>query len=324
MSGSHPKKVLPNSSLHPRNIHQERYPLDELNKTEPELSGFIFENEYGNITLDFSNPKAVKILNKALLKHFYKIEFWDIPAGFLCPPIPGRADYIHYLADLLAQSNGQKIPTCRQVKVLDIGTGANLIYPILGNACYGWEFVGAEIEPKAIKAAQVIIDQNPSLQTAVKIRQQQNSSQIFHGIIQSEDFFDLTLCNPPFHESAEAAAAGSLRKIKNLTGNRKSNPVLNFGGQSSELWCEGGESAFITRMIQESINFRFNCLWFTTLVAKETTLPKIYDQLKKSGVAEFKTISMAQGNKISRLVAWTFLQPKQVQNWQKLRWNRKS
>jgi 23S rRNA (adenine1618-N6)-methyltransferase len=220
--------------------------------------------------------------------------------------------------------NKQKIPIGRQVKVLDIGTGANLIYPILGNACYGWGFVGAEIEPKAISAAQAIVAQNQTLQSTVEIRKQQNSSWIFHGIIHSEEVFDLTLCNPPFHESAEAAATGSLRKIKNLTGSRKPNPVLNFGGQSSELWCEGGESAFITQMIQESIDFKFNCFWFTTLVAKETSLPRIYAQLKKSGVTDFKTISMAQGNKVSRLVAWTFLQPKQVQNWQKLRWNRKS
>ena len=317
------KKPGSKSTLHPRNLHQERYDLEKLSKTEPELMPFVFENQYGNQTLDFANPNAVKILNRALLKHFYKIEFWDIPAGFLCPPIPGRADYMHYLADLLAQNNKQKIPTGRQVKVLDIGTGANLIYPILGNACYGWGFVGAEIEPKAISAAQSIVAQNQTLQSTVEIRKQQNSSWIFHGIIHSEEFFDLTLCNPPFHESAEAAATGSLRKIKNLTGSRKPNPVLNFGGQSSELWCKGGESAFITQMIQESIDFRFNCFWFSTLVAKETSLPRIYAQLKKSGVTEFTTISMAQGNKISRLVAWTFFQPRQVQNWQELRLNGK-
>lgn len=314
MSATHPKKARKSLGLHPRNLHQGRYPIDALMQVEPELKHVCFENQFGNKTIDFANPNSVIILNRALLKYFYKIKFWDIPSGFLCPPIPGRVDYIHYLADLLAQSKGIKRPLDHQVKVLDIGTGANLIYPILGNACYGWKFVGSEIEPKAIHAARAIIEKNPTLQSTIEIREQQNFSYIFRGIIQSEEFFDLTLCNPPFHESAEAALIGSLRKIKNLTGNINPTAVLNFGGQSSELWCAGGELGFITRMIKESVDFRFNCHWFSTLVAKETSLPKIYVQLKKSGVSAFKTISMSQGNKISRLVAWTFFETKSAKN----------
>lgn len=307
--------------LHPRNFHQGRYNLEELSVTLPELKEFIFINEFGNLTLDFADPKAVKSLNRALLKHFYQLKFWDIPEGFLCPPIPGRADYIHYLADLLIETNGGKTPIGTRIKVLDIGTGANLIYPILGNASYGWSFVGSELNPQAIKSAQQILSANPHLKEKIEVRNQPDPSQIFSGIIQKEEFFDLTMCNPPFHESGEAAQEGSMRKVRNLTGKAVSNAKLNFGGQASELWTEGGELEFIRKMILESSRFKSQVFWFTTLISKSENLKPIEAMLKNSGVQVQKTIQMAQGNKQSRFVAWTFMTEKQQVNWSAYRWN---
>lgn len=40
--------------------------------------------------------------------------------------------------------------------------------------------------------------------------------------------------------------------------------MLNFGGQQQELWCEGGEVAFITQMIAESQQFGRQVKWFTS------------------------------------------------------------
>jgi len=314
-------KQLP-QGLHPRNLHRGRYDLEAISETSPELRPFVFQNEFGNLSIDFSDPKAVKALNQALLKHFYDLEFWDIPDGFLCPPIPGRADYIHYLADLLARSDSGKIPTGDRINVLDIGTGANLIYPILGNSSYQWSFVGSELNPQATVAAQNILGQNPSLQTQIEIRPQPDPTQIFAGIIRPEEFFDLTLCNPPFHESAEAAQAGSQRKVRNLTGKSVTKAKLNFGGQAAELWTEGGELEFIRKMILESTDFRNQVFWFTTLVSKSENLRSIESLLKSVGVAARKTISMAQGNKQSRFVAWTFLNESQQLAWKKSRWDK--
>lgn len=308
------------TNLHPRNLHQRRYDLEALSATLPDLKNFIFTNEFGAQTIDFSNPKAVKLLNHALLRQFYDLEYWDIPEGYLCPPIPGRADYIHYLADLLAQSRPGTIPKSTQVKVLDIGTGANLIYPILGSSIYGWSFVGSETNPKAISAAVRIMDRNPRLQGKVEIRRQADSSKIFLDIIQPNEFFDLTLCNPPFHESAEAAQEGSRRKVRNLTGKAVSRASLNFGGQAAELWTPGGEMVFIQNMIRESVNFKNQVFWFTTLVSKSENLPRILKLLSLTGVREQKVVSMAQGNKISRFVSWTFLEAKQQKAWREFRW----
>ncbi|PZX58104.1 23S rRNA (adenine(1618)-N(6))-methyltransferase RlmF [Algoriphagus chordae] len=308
------------TALHPRNAHRERYDFPSLIKTQPELEQFVSENKYGDLSIDFADPKAVKELNRALLKHFYQISDWNIPDGYLCPPIPGRADYLHYLADLLADSNGGKLPEGEKIKILDIGTGSNCIYPMLGNTIYDWQVVGSEIDEIAIDSAQTNLYANPQFRGKVTLRLQENPKEILTGIIKSNDVFDMVICNPPFHESLAAAEAGSMRKVKNLKGKVGKKLTLNFGGKNNELWCEGGELAFIHKMIRESMTFKFNCLWFTSIVSKEEHLKELVIALKKARVADRKVIQMAQGNKKSRFIAWTFLNPEQQENWRKMRW----
>lgn len=288
--------------LHPRNKHRSRYDFALLVKSLPALRDFVFLNAYGDESIDFADPAGVKMLNKALLRHDYGIEHWDIPENYLCPPIPGRADYTHYLADLLAADKGT-VPTGKSVKVLDIGVGANCIYPIIGHQEYGWTFVGSDVDKKAIESAKNIISANPSLSASVKIRPQLNAQSIFKGIIKPGEYFDLTMCNPPFHASAAEAASGSQRKMQNLG---KKKEVLNFGGQPVELWYKGGELAFIDLMIKESLVFGTQCKWFTSLVSKSATLPFVYRTLERTGAAQVKTIEMAQGQKVSRFIAWNF------------------
>lgn len=303
------------SSLHIRNKHKSRYDFESLQTTLPELAAFVAVNKYGDESIDFANPKAVKTLNKALLKHFYNIDFWDIPEGYLCPPIPGRADYIHYAADLLASSNTQNIPTGKKIKVLDVGVGANCVYPIIGHQEYGWQFVGSDIDDVAVKSAKNIIQVNSTLTKNVEVRLQTSKSDIFKNVIHKEEKFDLTVCNPPFHASAEEANAGSQRKNRNLGNKNYTNPILNFGGKNTELWTKGGEAAFIGKMIEESKLFKNQCLWFTSLVSKSENLGGIYAMLNRAEVAEIRTSEMSTGNKITRIVAWTFLDEAQQQAW---------
>ncbi len=199
--------------LHPRNRHHQRYDLPALCQTHPELQSYITLNPAGEQTIDFANPLAVKALNKALLAHFYAVKHWDIPDGFLCPPVPGRADYIHHLADLLAQDSGE-IP--KNATILDIGTGANCIYPLIGAHEYGWRFTGSEVNPQAFASGQAIINGNPGLTRQIRLRRQKEGQAIFTGIIHKNETYDATLCNPPFHDSAASARAGGERKRRNL------------------------------------------------------------------------------------------------------------
>lgn len=309
-------------ALHPRNKHRERYDFPELIKTDPELKLHVFSNSYGDLSIDFSNPDAVRALNKALLKHFYRIPHWDIPVNYLCPPIPGRADYIHYVADLLASSNCGAVPVGKTIKGLDIGTGANCIYPIIGHQEYGWTFVGSDIDLHAIKAARAIVGVNPELSNSVICRQQNNKQHIFKGVVKSGELYDFSICNPPFHASAEEAREGTLRKLQNLGRHKGKTATLNFGGKDTELWYEGGETAFIRNMIMESSDISQQCLWFTTLVSKRQNLPFVYAMLEAVKPAAVKTIEMAQGQKISRFVAWTFLDVAGQDVWAKRHWTK--
>ena len=302
-------------NLHPRNQHRLGYDFDSLIQILPELKNFVGINEHQIQTLDFSNPDAVKALNKALLLAYYNIQFWEIPSTFLCPPIPGRVDYIHYLADLLAQSNNGVIPKGESVQGLDIGVGANCIYPILGNAVYGWSFVGTDIDEKAIQNCKKIIEKNPLLIDAISLQLQTEPRFIFKNIMESEDKFAFTICNPPFHNSKEEATKVALRKVNNLNNDKATSPVLNFGGQNAELWCPGGELGFITQMIYESAKYPMHCLWYTTLVSKQAHLNSLYKTLNKVNAANITTIDMAQGQKTSRILAWTFLTEKQQKEW---------
>lgn len=302
-------------NLHPRNQHRLGYDFDSLIQILPELKNFVGINEHQIQTLDFSNPDAVKALNKALLLAHYDIQYWEIPSTFLCPPIPGRVDYIHYLADLLAQSNNGVIPKGEAVQGLDIGVGANCIYPILGNAVYGWSFVGTDIDEKAIQNCKKIIEKNPKLIDAISLQLQTEPRFIFKNIMESEDKFAFTICNPPFHNSKEEATKVALRKVNNLSTNKTTTPTLNFGGQNAELWCPGGELGFITQMIYESAKYPMHCLWYTTLVSKQAHLNSLYKTLNKVNAANISTIDMAQGQKTSRILAWTFLTEKQQKEW---------
>ncbi len=303
------------TSLHPRNPHRFRYDFEQLISAYPELEKFVFVNEYKLETIDFSDPEAVKAVNKALLISNYDIQNWDIPANYLCPPIPGRADYIHYIADLLAKNNNGIIPEGENIVGLDIGIGANCIYPIIGNSAYGWSFVGTDIDEKALQNCKKIITNNPKLIDAISLQSQIEPRFIFKNIILPEDKFAFTICNPPFHSSQEEAAKSALRKVNTLENKKADKPVLNFGGQNTELWCKGGELGFITQMIYESVKYPMQCLWFTTLVSKKDNLKSMYKILSKVGAVEIKTIDMAQGQKISRIVAWTFLSEAQQKNW---------
>ena len=307
----------PKKGLHERNKHRFLYDFAALIADFPDLKKFVAVNKYGNESVDFADPAAVKALNKALLKHHYQIDNWNIPEDYLCPPIPGRAEYLHYIADILSEDNKGVIPRGKEIRILDIGVGANCIYPIIGHQEYGWSFVGSETDPIALKSAEKIVKENAALKGAVECRLQPSKNAMFKNIIAPNEKFDVVMSNPPFHASMEEATKGTERKLRNLGKQQEGKPVLNFGGQSSELWCKGGEIAFISNMIFESVHFKSQCFWFSTLVSKFDNLEKIYATLERVNAVEGMTIMIQIGNKISRIVFWTFLNKKEQAEWRK-------
>lgn len=291
--------------LHPRNLHNQGYDFPALVTSYPALASHVKPNPYGDLSIDFSNPLAVKTLNAALLKQHYNIAGWDIPDGALCPPIPGRADYIHYIADLVGTENPD-------IRLLDIGTGANGIYPLLACRIYGWQCVGSDINAQSLANVAAIIASNPEIKDRFMLRTQNDKNHIFEGIIQPGECFDVSVCNPPFHASQDEALKSTQRKVSNLARNRGEAKVkkkasnLNFGGQGAELWCKGGELLFLKKMVRESQVYSSQCCWFTSLVSKADNVRTLKKLMLKVGAVDVREIEMKQGNKVARVLAWTF------------------
>ena len=302
--------------LHPRNRHQGRYDFAALIAVEPRLKAFMIINPYGKPSIDFANPAAVRVFNAALLKQLYGIKDWQIPEGYLCPPVPGRADYIHGLADLLATDAKGVIPRGVGFTVLDVGTGANCIYPLLGQHDYGWRFIACDIDAQALANARQTLQAN-ALEKVIDLRLQPDKVAFFKGVLRADERIVCTLCNPPFHSSAAEASNGSERKWRNLGKQdpQRKLPALNFGGKSNELWCKGGELTFVRNMIKESKDYAEQVLWFTTLVSKSAHIRLLQRVLKQVGAVDVQVCSMAQGQKQSRFLAWTFHTVEQRQVW---------
>lgn len=306
------------STMHPANPHLSGYDMAALCASYPALTPFLVVTPRGEQSIDFADPVAVKRLNQALLAHHHQLPLWDVPDGYLCPAVPGRLDYLLYLADVLKNSHLGKTPKKSQIKILDLGCGANLIYALLAARHLGWQVLGSDIDEGALAHATTLLTQH-QLAHRIELRQQRSSQHIFDGLLKSGEYIDATLCNPPFHRSAEEAATGSMRKRTNL-GLASDSPELNFAGLSHELWCEGGELAFIQRMMQQSVAVGHQVYWFSSLVSKKEHLAPLQALLQQLGVVEQQVVDMAQGNKQSRFIAWTFLTPAQQQLWRQHRW----
>ncbi|WP_452223544.1 23S rRNA (adenine(1618)-N(6))-methyltransferase RlmF [Lacinutrix chionoecetis] len=294
--------------MHKKNKHQNGYDFKNLTAVFSTLEPYVFVNKHNNQTIDFADAKAVKALNTALLKAHYNVDFWTFPDTNLCPPIPGRVDYLHYISDLLETSGVNK-----NITILDIGTGASCIYPLLGSAEYNWNFVGTDCNKKSISNAEKIIAKN-KLESKIKLRLQPNNEAIFKGIIKPSDRFMATICNPPFYKDEAEAFEATTRKLKGL-GKLTDSITRNFAGQAHELWFKGGEKAFLHTYLYESSLYKTQCLWYTSLVSNKDNLKSMKKSLQKLGAKAVKVIDMDLGNKKSRVVAWTFLTLKEQKDW---------
>ncbi len=276
--------------MHAKNRYRGKHDFAALLDLEPEMADYLRNAPDGHSTLDFTKARAVYLLNRTLLKHDYDLQHWDLPRGYLTPAVPGRLDYIHLLADLAPQAEW----------VLDIGTGASLIYPILGAREYGWRFVGTDVNARSIQVARAIVEFNPGLR-GIEVRQQAEASHIFVGVLLAGERFDLTMCNPPFYPDRPTALKAGRTKWTKLG---KRDRGLTFAGHDAELSTPGGEARFLRTMIAESSDYRTQVGWFTCLVSKRGYLRAARQHLAALGVAEVRVLELAQGNKRMRVLAW--------------------
>ena len=244
-------------------------------------------------TLDFRNPLALQTLSAAILSIDFGIYNWALPSDRLCPPIPSRFEYLCWIKHLLAlhvsssTDSSAEAPhsasstAAKAITGLDVGTGCSCVYPLLGASAFGWHFVASDVDPTACTWATRNVEKAGfSDYISVRLVQSMNSgsdvhasngnvsrctsttddcsSSIINGssgngsdsdnssggplstaLLESDGALDFCMCNPPFFATAEEAV--------------RAHPLRSCPGAAGELWCPGGEVAFVSAIIDDSV-----------------------------------------------------------------------
>ncbi|KAJ6807637.1 methyltransferase-like protein 16-like protein isoform X1 [Iris pallida] len=332
--GSKKRRRAERPTIHPRNKYSENPPdFSELASLYPSFRPFVFlSSRTGRPAIDWTDFNATRELTRVLLHRDHAVNWW-IPDGQLCPTISNRSNYIHWIEDLLSS---ELIPSSHdsdhRVRGFDIGTGANCIYPLLGASLLGWSFVGSDVTAVALEWARKNVESNPHLSELIEIRKASSSllsksspeesgsedaaelasienpgsleydrkeecyqePPVLINVVRDGEEFDFCMCNPPFFESIEEAGL---------------NPRTACGGTTDEMVCPGGELAFVTRIIEDSVTLKHSFRWFTSMVGKKSSLKFLISKLRKFGVSIVKTTEFVQGRTARWGLAWSFILP---------------
>lgn len=320
----------------------------------------------GEAYLDWACPAATVALTRTLLWQDFQIR-WELPAGCLCPTVPSRINYLLWLDDLLASRSStppstksagafshsrQETPrpgvasssaaaarwpafgaTARsgRQRVIDIGTGANCIYPLLGSALLGWTFLGTERDEVSVVAARRNVELNgwsdrievraargakavgsaaddpihaatdpaqPEAHEDVQI--DRDEPPILHGLLRPGEVFGACMCNPPFYDLHEQPR-GRWHTASGATSTRCS-------ATESEMFCTGGEVGFIRRLVRESLELRHVVGWYTSLVGRKASLAPLLRELRTHAVPRVETCELSQGTTSRWVLAWSFVE----------------
>eukprot|EP00644_Phytophthora_capsici_P013979 jgi/Phyca11/4657/fgenesh1_pm.PHYCAscaffold_3_\ len=229
-------------------------------------------------SLAWDDPFAVRELTKTLLLHDFGLH-WDIPINRLCPPLPNRLNYLHWIEDLITQANWSNVAAGEKrnedtVSGIDVGTGANCIYALLGatmNKNVARNHLGELISVKRTHTDKLLLEP----------LQDEPLDSKFHFV----------MCNPPFFDSMSEA---------------DTNPDSSCMGSVNEMVYPGGEVAFIGNMILESEKLQDRVLWFTSMLGKKSSLRKLLALLRGAKVQSTRTTEFFQGRTKRWGIAWTF------------------
>ena len=249
--------------------------------------------KYGEFSFDWSNNNLSLLMTKSILNYYFNIKYYDIPNNFLIPPVPSRLIYINVIQSLLTLF---KVFDKNEIIGVDIGTGANIIYPILGNKIYNWKFICSDINDEAIKNGKRIINEN-KLENGIKLIKQKYKYNIFLGILNREKKYAFTMCNPPYYDYQDEI------KIEDS----KRDCEYNF----DEIYYKNGEIGFFERYFEESIYFSKNVFLFSFLIGKKSNAEKIFDKIinMKEDNIKVKICDMKRiknGNNIRYIIYWSF------------------
>ena len=260
-----------------------------LIKEFPELKKYIIKHDekIEEFSFDWSNNDLSLLMTKSILNYYFNIKYYDIPKGFLIPPVPSRLNYLNLINELIKDIEKENIIG------VDIGTGANIIYPILGNSIYNWKFICSEINNESYNNAKLILQKN-NLEENINLIKQENKNNIFVSIINQENKYTFSMCNPPYYDYEQEI------KIED----KKRDTEYNF----DEVYYEKGELGFFERYFEESICYKKNIFLFTILIGKKSNSEIIYDKINSYNniikLCDIKKIMT--GNNVRYIIYWSF------------------
>ncbi|ORX52264.1 S-adenosyl-L-methionine dependent methyltransferase [Piromyces finnis] len=172
--------------MHQHNIYYNNEPdFIKLAESYSSLKKYIKFNRYSKQgSINFKDPRACRELTYALLWCDFKIRL-EIPLDTLCPVIPGRLDYIHWIEDLIFSNdnkdansndnnNHNNINANLSVTGIDIGTGASCIYPLLACKLHPeWNFEALELNERSYEYAKDNVSRNNMI-NQIKVRRVKN------------------------------------------------------------------------------------------------------------------------------------------------------
>jgi len=258
---------------------------------------FLFQDLSGRFHLDFKNADALRALTCTLLKKDFNLEV-EIPENRLIPTVPLRLNYILWLEDLLS-AMGEKT----EIFGLDIGTGTSCIYPLLGARKNGWKFVATESEAEACECAQKNVAVN-NLGDSIKVLRVNPESTFQEAVRQTGQQFDFSMCNPPFFlNEFDASSVGKGRSPFRPQPKGANSP------SEHEAITDGGEVAFVQKMIEDSLHLKDAIKIYTTMLGKKQSVnavKKLLHELTGGSVTSMAKTEFCQGRTMRWGIAWTF------------------
>lgn len=269
----------------------------------PAFAPYVLTTAKGAPTINFKDEAALRSLTSALLERDFSLKL-DLPPDRLCPIVPGRLEYVLWMLEI---SSYPSDPQAKEfITGIDIGTGASAIYALLASRTLpNVRMVATDIDDHSLSYARRNIDQN-SLADRVALRKSNPATILFpEEIFANSQRFDFSMCNPPFYASAEEVAESLAAK--------EYDPHAVCTGGSTEMVTEGGEAAFVGRMVAESISLGDRVGWFSSLLGKLSSVIKLVELLQQHHIDNYAIKDVVHGKTKRWLLAWS-LQPSRLSN----------
>ncbi|ETN82298.1 hypothetical protein NECAME_02035 [Necator americanus] len=302
-----------NRYMHPRNPYKDKPPdFNDLATRFADFRAHCTLGNNGKVFVNFQEDGAVRSLAKALLKKDFDLEV-ELPHGCLVPRVPQRLNYILFVEDLLELNHIKK-----DIVGIDIGTGASCVYALLGARWAGWRFVATEADKTAAMAAFNNVARNGLSQLVKVVHVSEHSSSLIKDLARqfSDLQFSFCMCNPPFFQSCETdkrfsvdTTSGSLLNECTTDSEEaeRAPPRSATLARRGELEVEGGEVAFVGRLIDDSVLLQTQVSIYTTMLGKKSSITALSRRLSRIDGVRFTVSTLSQGRTQRWVLAWTFL-----------------